>query len=76
MAAALANSRFADEELRAMLMLLAGSGMIQRLDFGGFILAAAGGAQSLRRRRGAEGAEISAEVGLHLRGRIAGWGFG
>ncbi|MBI4326777.1 MAG: hypothetical protein HY674_16175 [Chloroflexi bacterium] len=30
--------RFADEELRAVLTLLAGPGMIQRLDFGGFIL--------------------------------------
>ena len=30
--------RFADEELRAVQTLLAGPGMIQRLDFGGFIL--------------------------------------
>ena len=30
--------RFADEELRAGLTLVAGLGMIQRLDFGGFIL--------------------------------------
>jgi small GTP-binding protein len=33
-----ASGRFTDEELEAVLNLLAGSGLIQRLDFGGFIL--------------------------------------
>ena len=55
-------------ELEAVVSLLAGPGMIQRLDFGGFILLRPEVLSRLRCRRGAEGAETSARAGLHPRG--------